>query len=53
MGTKIIVIIIPAWDRKTIYQYTKDGRYYIRKGTNVFALQPDEIRKLSIGEYII
>lgn len=53
MGAKVIVIAIPPWDRKTIYQYTKDQRYYIRRGTNVFALQPEEIRKLSRGEYII
>ena len=39
MGSNIIVTVIPPWDRVTIYQYTKDGRYYIRKGTNVFALQ--------------
>lgn len=52
MGSKIVIIIIPPWDKKTIYQYTMDGRYYIRKGTNVFALKPDEIKKLSQGEYV-
>jgi len=53
MGSIILLIIIPPWDRKAIYQYTKDGRYYIRRGTNVFALKPDEIKKLSKGEYVI
>lgn len=55
MGSKIIIIIIPPWDRKTMYQYTYQGdnRYYIKKGTNIFALKPDEIRKLSRGEYIV
>ncbi|RLI19176.1 hypothetical protein DRO49_01025 [Candidatus Bathyarchaeota archaeon] len=48
----IILIVIPPWDRKTLYQYN-DRRYYIRKGTNVFALKPDEIKKLARGEYII
>lgn len=53
VGSKVIMIIIPPWDRKTLYQYTKDNRYYIRKGTNIFALQPDEIKKLTRGEYIV
>jgi len=53
MGSKILIVIISAWDRKTIYQYTVDNRYYIRKGTNVFALQPDEIKRLSKGEPIV
>jgi len=53
MGSKIILIIIPPWDRKTIYQYTLDSRYYIRKGTNIFALKPEEIKKLSKGEAIV
>lgn len=52
IGYPIILIVIPPWDRKTLYQY-KDGRYYIRKGTNVFALKPNEIKKLARGEYII
>lgn len=53
IGSKIILIIIPPWDRKTIYQYTLDNRYYIRKGTNVFALKPEEIKRLSKGEAIV
>lgn len=53
MGQNIIIITVPAWDRKTVYQYTKDNRYYIRKGANVFALKPEEIGKLAKGEYVI
>lgn len=53
MGSKIILNIIHPWDRKTLYQYTKTEKYYIRKGTNIFALKPDEIKKLSNGEYIV
>ena len=53
MGQSILIITIPAWDRKTLYQYTKDNRYYIRKGTNVFALKPEEIAKLGKGEYVV
>ncbi|RLI74713.1 hypothetical protein DRO97_05275 [Archaeoglobales archaeon] len=53
LGFDVIVISIPPWDRKTLYQYTKDERYYIRKGTNVFALKPEEIMKLTNGECIV
>lgn len=53
MGSTVLLVVIPPWDRKTIYQYTKDGRYYIRRGENVFALKPDEITKLSKGEYVV
>lgn len=53
MGSTVLLVVIPPWVRKTIYQYTKDGRYYIRRGENVFALKPDEITKLSRGEYVV
>jgi len=53
MGTKIILIMVPPWDKKSIYQFTKKQRYLIRKGTNKFALSPDELRKISKGEYVI
>jgi len=51
LNASVILIRIKAWNRKTVYQYTKDERYYIRKGTNVFALTPAEIACLSRGEY--
>lgn len=53
LGSKVIMIIIPPWERKTLYQYTKNEKYYIRKGTNVFVLKPDEIKKLLKGKYIV
>jgi len=53
MGTKIILVIIPAWDRKTLYQYRKKERYLIRRGANKFGIKPDEIKKLSKGEYVV
>jgi len=52
MGSGILLIAIPPWNRKTIYQYTRDERYYIRKGTNIFALKPEEIKRLFKGEYL-
>ena len=48
---KIFIIQISPWDRKTIYQYNE--KYYIRKGTNTFALKPEELKKLNHGEPII
>jgi predicted HTH transcriptional regulator len=44
LGTEIIVIVVPPWDRKTVYYY--DGRVYVRRGTNAFQARPDEIRRL-------
>ncbi len=51
MGSEILLVSISPWDRSTLYQYT-DGRFYVRKGTNVFAVKPDEMKKLSKGKYI-
>jgi DNA-binding Lrp family transcriptional regulator len=53
MGAKIILVVIPSWDRQSLYQYTKKGRYLIRRGTNKFAIQPDELKKLSKGVYVV
>jgi len=52
LGHKILIIVVPPWDRKTIYQY-KDGRVYIRKGTNGFIVTSEELTKLGRGEYVI
>jgi predicted HTH transcriptional regulator len=51
MGAEIQLVIVPAWDARSLYQYN-DGRYYVRKGTNVFAMKPNEITRLSKGEFI-
>ena len=53
MGSAVLLVVVPPWDRKTIYQNTLDGRYYIRRGTNIFALKPDEIKKLSQGVFVV
>jgi predicted transcriptional regulator len=53
MGALVLLVVVAPWDRKTIYQDTMDGRYYIRRGTNIFALKPDEIRKLSQGVFVV
>lgn len=51
LGYKILVVVVPPWDKRTVYQY--DGRVYLRKGTNVFPAKAVEVRKLHNGEYII
>jgi len=53
LGQNVIIVRIPPWDTKTLYQYTKDNRYYIRRGGNVFALKPEEISKLGKGEHVV
>lgn len=52
LGQAVLAILIPPWN-KTLYQYAKDSRYYIRRGCNVFALKPEEISKLAKGKYVI
>ena len=52
VGSVVLMVVVPPWDRRTIYQNTMDGRYYIRRGTNIFALKPEEIRKLHQGEFV-
>jgi hypothetical protein len=52
MGHRIILVIVPPWDRKSLYQYT-DGRFYIRRGTNVFVVTPSDLKRLSKGEFIV
>ena len=51
LGYDIIVILIPPWNRKDVYQY--DSRIYVRKGTNDFPAHPDEVRTLHEGKYVV
>ncbi len=51
IGHKIIIISIPPWNRKNIYQY--EGRVCLRQGTNVFYAKPDELQKLHKGNYVV
>lgn len=53
LGHKIIIIVIPPWDRKSLYQYKKDRRFYIRRGANVFVATPSELKKLGKGKFVI
>ncbi len=50
LGSNVIVIRVPPWNRKDIYQYNE--KVLIRKGTNVFAAKPDELRQLHSGKHI-
>ena len=51
LGHKIFLIIVPAWNRKNVYQY--EGRVYLRHGTNVFAAKPEESRQLHNGKVVV
>lgn len=51
LGTEVLVVIVPPWTKRDIYQF--EERVYIRKGTNVFAAKPEELRKLHRGEHVI
>ncbi|MFA6285216.1 MAG: ATP-binding protein [Parcubacteria group bacterium] len=51
LGYKIILIIIPPWNRKDVHHF--QDAIYIRRGTNVFKAKADEARKLHNGEYVI
>lgn len=51
LGTEILAIIVPPWNRRDVYQF--EERVLVRKGTNVFAARPEELRKLHKGEYVV
>lgn len=51
LGHEVVVIAVAPWNRKDVYQF--EERILIRKGTNVFAAKPEEIRKLHRGEYVV
>jgi predicted HTH transcriptional regulator len=51
MGTEVLVVIVPPWNRREVYLF--DEKVYLRKGTNVFAAKPEELRRLHRGEYVI
>lgn len=44
MGAEVLVIAVPPWNRRDVYQF--DEKVLIRKGTNVFAARPEELKKL-------
>jgi len=51
LGHKIIVIAVPPWNKKNVYQM--DGRVYIRKGTIKTVASPEELKTLHRGNYIV
>lgn len=51
LGTEILVVIVPPWNRRDVYQF--DEKVLIRKGTNVFGARPEELKKLHKGESVI
>ncbi len=51
LGQKILLILVSPWNKKDVYLY--QGKPLIRKGTNVFGVAPEELRKLHEGKYII
>ena len=51
LGHEVVVIGVAPWNRKDVYQFKE--KILIRKGTNVFAAKPEEIRKLHRGEYLV
>jgi predicted HTH transcriptional regulator len=51
LGSNIVAVVVPPWDRKSVYQF--DEKILIRKGTNVFAAKPEELRLLHQGKPIV
>ena len=51
LGYKIFLIVVPAWNKRDVYQY--EGRVYLRHGANVFVARPEEVRRLHRGEVVV
>lgn len=49
MGSTVIIILVPPWNRRDVYVHVQNEKVYIRKGTNVFAAKQDELKKLHSG----
>jgi predicted HTH transcriptional regulator len=47
LGTEVLVLVVPPWNRSDVYQF--DEKVLIRKGTNVFGVRPEELKKLHRG----
>jgi hypothetical protein len=45
---RVLVVVVPSWNRQHVYQY--DTRIFVRKGTNVFAADTEECRRLYNGQ---
>jgi predicted HTH transcriptional regulator len=51
MGSEILVITIPPWDKKHVYMF--DEKVLIRRGTNVFAAKPEDLKTLHSGVAVV
>ena len=51
MGSEVLVVVVPPWNRKDVYQHGE--KVLVRKGTNVFAAKPEELKKLYAGQSVI
>jgi predicted HTH transcriptional regulator len=51
LGSEILVIIVPPWNRRDIFQFQE--KFYVRKGTNVFVLKPEELKEMHNGRAVI
>lgn len=51
MGSEVLIIIVPPWNRRDVYQF--DEKVLLRKGTNVFAAKPEELKRLHRGEFVV
>ncbi len=51
MGTEILVIVVPPWNRSDVYMF--EEKVLLRKGTNAFAAKSEELRKLFRGEAVV
>lgn len=51
MGSEVLVVVVPPWNRTDVYQHA--DKILIRKGTNVFAARPEEVRRLHRGEAVV
>jgi predicted HTH transcriptional regulator len=51
LGSELLAILVPPWNRTDVYQF--DEKVLLRKGTNVFAAKPEELKKLHKGDYVV
>ncbi len=51
MGVEILVIIVPPWNRRDVFQF--DEKVLLRKGTNAFGAKPEELKRLHQRKCIV
>ena len=51
LGSDILVVIVPPWNRSDVYHHRE--RIDIRHGTNVQAARPEQARRLYRGEIVL